>query len=189
MKGKLLLLLLLAGMTVRAQDENLKMRFDFENVSGTSVTDNISGVTAKTVGAAKVVEMGSRHVLDLGNGSGYLNMTVNAGKIVRQLEDFTISVYYCVARDASLSGAGYFLWAFSQLSANTEISGPYMGYRINAQRSSRPFDLRIFQSPKYNRAPGCCIDSITFTDFIIHPEVPDSCILPSRVEGAWQITP
>ena len=134
MKGKLLLLLLLAGMTVWAQDENLKMRFDFENVSGTSVTDNISGVTAKTVGAAKVVEMGSRHVLDLGNGSGYLNMTVNAGKIVRQLEDFTISVYYCVARDASLSGAGYFLWAFSQLSANTETSGPYMGYRINAQR-------------------------------------------------------
>ncbi len=55
--------------------------------------------------------------------------------------------------------------------------------RAEALRSSRPFDLRIFQSPKYNRAPGCCIDSITFTDFIIHPEVQDSCILPSRVEG------
>ena len=50
------------------------------------------------------------------------------------MDDFTISVYYCVARDASLSGAGFFLWSFSQLSANSETSGPYMAYRLNAQR-------------------------------------------------------
>ncbi len=55
--------------------------------------------------------------------------------------------------------------------------------RAEALRRSRPFDLRILQSPKYNRAPGCCIDSIAFEDIIIHPDVPDSCILPSRVEG------
>lgn len=57
--------------------------------------------------------------------------------------------------------------------------------RIRAEglRSCRPFDLRIFQSEKYNRAPGCCIDSIAFVDFTIAPDVPDSCILPSRVEG------
>ena len=137
--------MLLVSMTAWAQDgqsaqgdvvvtENLKMRFDFSNVSGTSVTDNISGITARTVGAAKVVEMGSRRVLDLGNNTGYLNMTVGAGKLVRQLEDFTVSVYYCVARDASLSGNGYFLWAFSQMAANTETSGPYTAYRLNAQR-------------------------------------------------------
>ena len=120
-------LLLLVGMTAWAQDENLKMRFNFEDVSGTSVKDDVSGITAKTVGVAKVVEMGPYHVLDLGNGSGYLNMTVNAGKLVRQLADFTISVYYCVAREASLSGAGYFLWAFSQVATNTETAGPYTG--------------------------------------------------------------
>ena len=57
--------------------------------------------------------------------------------------------------------------------------------RIRAEglRRCRPFDLRIFQSEKYNRAPGCCIDSIAFVDFTIAPDVPDSCILPSRVEG------
>ena len=55
--------------------------------------------------------------------------------------------------------------------------------RAEALRRCRPFDLRILQSPKYNRAPGCCIDSIAFEDIIIHPDVPDSCILPSRVEG------
>lgn len=57
--------------------------------------------------------------------------------------------------------------------------------RIRAEglRRCRPFELRIFQSEKYNRAPGCCIDSIAFVDFTIAPDVPDSCILPSRVEG------
>jgi hypothetical protein len=76
MKEKLVTLLLLVGLAVWTQEvrseesealltENLKMRFDFENVSGTSVKDDISGITAKTVGAAKVVEMGDFHVLDL----------------------------------------------------------------------------------------------------------------------------
>ena len=57
--------------------------------------------------------------------------------------------------------------------------------RIRAEglRRCRPFDLRIFQSEKYNRAPGCCIDSIAFVDYTIATDVPDSCILPSRVES------
>jgi len=117
-----------------AQEEHLKMRFNFDNVSGTSVTDTTSGVTAKTLGAATVVEMGDYKVLDLGNGSGYLTMTMEAGKIVRQLEDYTISVYYCVAADGTLSGNGHFLWSFSQLATNEETSGRYMAYRLNAQR-------------------------------------------------------
>ena len=125
---------LLLTAVVVAQDEHLLMQFNFDYVTGTSVKDDISGITARIISPAKVVEMGSRRVLDLGKGSGYLNMTAGAGKLVSQLEDFTISVYYCVARDASLSGAGYFLWAFSQLAANGETSGPYTAYRLNVQR-------------------------------------------------------
>ena len=134
MKTKLWFVMLLFSMTAGAQEENLKMRFDFENVSGTSVKDDISGITAKTVGAAKVVEMGDFHVLDLGNASGYFDLTKNAGSIVRQLEDFTVSVYYRVNENASLSGAGYFLWCFSQSAANTADASPYTAYRLNAQR-------------------------------------------------------
>lgn len=55
--------------------------------------------------------------------------------------------------------------------------------RAEGIRRGRLFDLRIFQSEKYNRAPGCCIDSVTFADITISPDVPDSCLLPSRVEG------
>ncbi len=119
---------------VQAQEENLVMQFDFTNVQGTTVVDHISGINARVMNQAQVVPMGKYHVLDLGNGTGYLDMTQNAGKIVRSLGDFTVSVYYRVDEKASLSGAGYFLWCFSQSAANTQTSAPYTAYRLNAQR-------------------------------------------------------
>lgn len=78
--------------------------------------------------------MGKYHVLNLGSGTGYLDMGITAGKIVSQLADFSISAYYYVEPSASLSGAGRFLWAFSALDANTQTDGPYTAYRLNAQR-------------------------------------------------------
>lgn len=76
-----MLMLLACTGVIRAQ-ENLKMQFNFENVQGDEVTDPISGVTAKLVNKAAIIEMGNRHVLDLGNGSGYLNMRKSAGEVV-----------------------------------------------------------------------------------------------------------
>ena len=70
-----MLICLLACLFSAIHAESLKMRFDFSNVSGTSVIDPVSGVTGKLIGAAKVVEMGKYNVLDLGNAAGYLNMT------------------------------------------------------------------------------------------------------------------
>lgn len=128
------LLLLIAGQTVA--EEHLVMQFDFENVDGKNVTDPVSGVTAHVMNQASVVKMGSRRVLDLGNGAGYLDMTKDAGEVVRNLTSFTISVYYRVDSKASLSGAGHFLWCFSQSAANTKTSAPYSAYRLNAQRMS-----------------------------------------------------
>ena len=78
------LLLLMTGQAV-AQEEHLVMHFNFENVDGKNVTDPVSGITAKVMNQASVVEMGSRKVLDLGNGTGYLDMTRNAGEVVRNL--------------------------------------------------------------------------------------------------------
>ena len=109
MKEKLLTLLLIFGMMTGTQEirseesdrlltENLRMRFGFENVSGTSVKDDVSGVTASLKGTARVVEVGAYHVLDLGNATGYLDMTRNAGTIVRELKDFTVSVCYLALR-------------------------------------------------------------------------------------------
>ncbi len=131
-KTIVVLLLLMAVQAVA--EEHLVMRFNFENVDGKNVTDHVSGITAKVMNQASVIEMGSRRVLNLGNGTGYLDMTRNAGEVARNLSDFTVSVYYRVDSKASLSGAGYFLWCFSQSAANTQTSASYSAYRLNAQR-------------------------------------------------------
>lgn len=117
-----------------AQDANLKMCFDFASVSGRNVVDPVSGVTAKLMNAAKVTAMGDYQVLDLGNATGYLDLTRSAGEIVKDLGNFTISVYYRVDQGASLSGNGYFLWAFSTAESCTQTAGTYTAYRLNAQR-------------------------------------------------------
>ena len=136
MKRKILWtwMLMLVGWTAWAQNENVKMRFDFKNVSGADVTDNISGVTAKLVGSAKVTAMGDYRILDLGSASGYLNLTAEAGKVFAASDNYTISVYYRVNEQASLAGNGYFLWAFSTSEACTSNGGIYSAYRLNAQR-------------------------------------------------------
>ena len=130
----LTMLALLLSTSIAMAQQHLKLQFNFEHVSGQSVTDPISGVTAQLMNQAKVVDYGKYHVLDLGNGTGYLDMTKEAGTMAKNLNDFTVSVYYRVNKDASLSGAGYFLWCFSQSEANTQTASPYMGYRLNAQR-------------------------------------------------------
>ena len=137
MKKKLLLMaafLLTLSTGVGAQNEHLRLHFDFSQVQGTSVTDVAGGVKAKLAGVAKVEQVGRYGVLNLGNGQGYLNMTSGAGSIVKSLADFTISACYRVDAAASLLGNGYFLWVFSTSSACTQTEGKYMAYRLNAQR-------------------------------------------------------
>lgn len=126
------MLMLVIG--ARAQEKHLKLHFDFSEVEGKNVTDVAAGMVAKLTGVATIEQVGKYNVLNLGNGSGYLNMTSTAGDVVRQLGDFTVSACYRVDTDASLSGNGFFLWAFSTSTACTQTEGKYMAYRLNAQR-------------------------------------------------------
>lgn len=129
------LTIMLGLLNANAQDENLVLHYNFEEVNGTSVSDaSSSGITATLVNNAQVEEMGTYKILNLGTSNGYLDMTSAAGDIIKGLGDFSISIYYYVDTNASLSGNGYFLWAFSELSANVSSSGPYSAYRLNAQR-------------------------------------------------------
>lgn len=135
MRIKLLSFVLFSTLLrVGAQEESLKMNLNFENTSGTVVTDASSGIKLKIASPAKVITMGKYHVLDLGNGSGYLDLTAESGKLFASCADHTISTYYRVDESASLSGAGYFLWSFSTLAANSASAGKYSAYRLNAQR-------------------------------------------------------
>ncbi len=136
MRHTLLAMALMATLGCFAQNaaDRLVLRFDFTQTSGTTVTDAVAGVAARTQGAAKVVDMGSYRVLDLGNASGYLDMTTAAGSVLAATGNYTLSMFYRVDASASLSGNGYFLWAFSTSAACTQTAGAYTGYRLNAQR-------------------------------------------------------
>ncbi len=118
----------------QAQDNHLKIHFDFSQNSGNGVTDIAGGINARLMGAARVEQVGRYHVLNLGNASGYLNMTNAAGAVVQALGDCTVSACYHVDTDASLVGNGFFLWTFSTSAACTQTEGRYMAYRLNAQR-------------------------------------------------------
>ena len=136
MKKTILLtwMLMFVGWMAWAQNEDMKMRFDFKNVTGTGVTDSISGITARLMGSAKVITMGDYHVLDLGNNFGYLNMTAEAGSLFASCANYSISLYYRVNEQASLSGNGFFLWSFSTSEGCTSSGGNYSAYRLNEQR-------------------------------------------------------
>lgn len=128
-------LVLCTTLHTSAQTDSLLLHYTFDNVNGTTVPDeSASGVNATLKNDATIVEVGKYHALSLGAGTGYLDLSAAAGNLVRSLGDFTISVYYRVDASASLSGAGFFLWAFSQSAANTATSAPYTAYRLNVQR-------------------------------------------------------
>lgn len=135
--GILLIYCLLAfsGQFVFAQDDGLLMRLDFQHLNGNAVADpDYSGVTATLSNGATVDKMGKYNVLNLGNNNGYLDLTEKAGDLFRQTDVYTISMYYRVNENASLTGSGFFLWAFSTLADCSDVDGKYSAYRLNAQR-------------------------------------------------------
>lgn len=126
---------LVTNLTAFAQEDGLCMKFDFEDTNGNSVSDVVNtALTATLMNDARIDEMGKYHVLNLGNGSGYLDLTEEAGDIFRQNDSYTLSMYYRVDEKASLTGAGFFLWSFSTSTACTSNEGKYSAYRLNAQR-------------------------------------------------------
>lgn len=127
--------LLLTTTTTQTHADQLKLHIDFQNTNGTTVTDATnSGITCTLKNEATVTQLGNINVLNLGNGTGYLDLTAATGTLFASLDTFTISMYYYVDTDATITQAGNFLWSFSTSTACTSTAGKYSAYRINAQR-------------------------------------------------------
>lgn len=119
----------------RISETGLKIQYTFDSVTNKTVADaSGSGYNATLMNNASILSMGKYKVLDLGNGTGYLDMGTAVGNVLSSTTNYTVSVYYRVDKNASLSGNGFFLWAFSVLTANNANAGPYLAYRLNAQR-------------------------------------------------------
>lgn len=80
--------------TALAQTNDLYLSYDFSQVNGSTITDNTGrGIQARLMNEAKIEKMGTFHVLNLGNGTGYLDLTEEAGKLLAATDTFTISMY------------------------------------------------------------------------------------------------
>lgn len=73
-------------------------------------------------------------VLHLGTDNGYYDLTAETGNLVKELRDFSVSVWFKVSAENKLDGYGHFLFAFSQLAENSAHEGPYIAMRLNEQR-------------------------------------------------------
>ncbi len=115
--------------------EGMLLHYSFDNFNGTTVIDDSGyGIDGQLKNNATIEEMGTYHVLNLGNSNGYLDMGANAGTSFISSDNYSISVYYFVKEDASLDGNGYFLWSFATSSTTSSSDGKYSAYRLNAQR-------------------------------------------------------
>ena len=82
---------------------------------------------------AKIDETNSS-ILHLGGKNGYYDLTAETGALIKNLRDFSVSVWFKVSSENQLDGYGHFLFAFSTLAENSAHEGPYMAMRLNEQR-------------------------------------------------------
>ncbi len=133
LKLTLVLALCMTVMTAAAQRKIL--HYDFSRATSTTVEDRSgSHVTAELKNGAEIRKIGRNNVLYLGTSDGYLDMTAQAGRLLKGVDDFSVSVYYYIPETVSLNGYGFFLWAFSTHEACGATDGKFFCYRINAQR-------------------------------------------------------
>jgi DUF1680 family protein len=79
-------------------------------------------------------KMGNLTVWNTGASNGYADMSPQAGTVIPQLGDFSVSAYYCINNAANITGNGNFLWAFSSHETCNQTTGKYIAYRVNTQR-------------------------------------------------------
>lgn len=132
----LMFVALLNALGIWAEEANLKLHFNFENVTGNAVPEAVSGGTLKGTlqNNAKVEKMGKYHVLNLGSANGYFDMGAGAGKAMAGCTNFTISMYYYVNANQNISGLGNFLFTFSTQETCSSSAGCYYFYALNTQR-------------------------------------------------------
>jgi hypothetical protein len=95
-----------------------------------------SGFTATLKNDATIRTIGSSekfNVLDLGNGTGYLDLGTEIGKAIYSLSNYTIFGYFRVGNEYSdLNSAGNIFWTFSN---SADIAAEKNGYMMGSLKS------------------------------------------------------
>lgn len=132
-------LLLTAALTTAAMfasvNDSLQLHYTFQSVNGSTITDVTGhGYDGSLKNGATAGMFQSQGMLHLGTANGYLDLGANTGELINNLNDFTIATYLYLDPAQTISGNGYFAWAFSTREACSQTSGRYIAYRVNQQR-------------------------------------------------------
>jgi len=125
---------------IATPDEIAEWDFTTNNISvvdkSINVKDVQSGFTATLMNDASIRTIGTTeqfNVLDLGNGTGYLDMGTEIGKAIYSLSDYTMCSYFRVDDAATITGSGNFIWTFSNTdNAGVDKNGYIIGH-LNTQ--------------------------------------------------------
>ncbi|MDD4991854.1 MAG: hypothetical protein PHR83_06435 [Paludibacter sp.] len=125
---------------IATPDEIAEWNFTTDNISVVdkliNVKDVQSGFTATLMNDASIRTIGTTeqfNVLDLGNGTGYLDMGTDIGKAIYSLNDYSMCSYFRVDDAATITGNGNFIWTFSNTNdALNDKSGYIIGH-LNSQ--------------------------------------------------------
>ncbi|MDD4970591.1 MAG: LamG domain-containing protein [Paludibacter sp.] len=132
-----------------AYNNDLLVKFDFSSVSDSTVTDAAEKhLTGTLRNKAKIHSIGTSvkyNVLSLGDSIGYFDLGSEIGKLMYNLNDYTMSAYYRVdTAYTQLTSNGNFLWNFSN---GTNAMSDQNGYVIGSLK-----DQSVSISPKYYTA-------------------------------------
>ena len=138
---------------------DLVLKHDFSTVNERTVTDKaekqfaatlMNEATVRTIGTA---ESGTFNVLDLGNGTGYLDLGAEVGKVMYHLEDYTLSAYYRIDSEyTELGNNGNFIWTFSNTA--DAMANP-IGYIIGSLKNqSNSITAGFYTAESGNQAVG-----------------------------------
>ncbi|MDR1588487.1 MAG: family 43 glycosylhydrolase, partial [Treponema sp.] len=116
----------------------LKLHYQFNEASGTSIANSAAGYTDRHTGdlegSASLDATGGIGWFGTGSSSGYLDMGADADEIITGQPGFTIASYVYIENAASLSGNGWFLWCMADTESASETSGTYLFFRAIAMR-------------------------------------------------------
>jgi hypothetical protein len=122
---------------------DLIAKYDFSSVDGRFVNDlGEKKFQATTVNEASIRSIGNKdsgmfNVLDLGNGTGYLDLGTEIGKVMYGLEDYTLSAYYRIdTAYHSLGSLGNFIWCFSNSTNSGTDANGYIIFSLKNQEHS-----------------------------------------------------
>jgi hypothetical protein len=122
-------------------NNDLLVKYDFSTITDSTVTDvaekHLKGVLKNNARVHSIGLTNKYNVLNLGDSIGYFDMGQEIGKLMYNLNDYTISAYYRInAEYTGLSSLGNFLFSFSNGNAQSNDKNGYLICSLHDQSMS-----------------------------------------------------